>query len=436
MNCLNTTKILFPTKEVDLSKWAVVACDQYTSQPEYWNEVSSIVGESPSTLHITLPEIFLECDEISQKTQNVYKNMKDYISHGKLSELDEGLVLVERYSGHKQPRRGIVLEADLECYDFNVGSSSYIRPTEKTIIERIPPRLEIRKNATLELPHVMLIIDDPEQKIIEPLFSDKNSLECIYNIDLMQDSGKISGYFVEKGEKTDEILRKLDTLFNEDVFCKKYNLEKSKHSVLPFAVGDGNHSLATAKSHWLEIKKNLSENEQKNHPARFCLVEIVNIHEESLIIEPIHRVLFDTSKDDLLNYANVFFEKNNCKVYVSEKIPENTKNTHYFPFYILESVQYLIIEEPKWAIPIATLQMFLDEFLENFENSRIDYIHGIDIVKKLSKNQNTIGFILPDIEKGDIFKGVILDGVLPRKTFSMGEAHEKRFYIESRKIVL
>lgn len=434
MSCLNIAKILFPSAEIDISKWSVVACDQYTSQPEYWEEVFGIVRDIPSSFHLTLPEIYLEDDDVDVKIAGIHKNMRDYIDQGKLIELPEGLVLVERYSGGKYPRRGIVLAVDLECYDFNVGSKSAIRPTEKTIVERIPPRLKVRQNADVELPHVMLIIDDPEQKIIEPLFKDKSNFNCIYDIDLMKNGGHISGYLVEKGEKTDEILKNLNTLFDEKIFAEKYNLQQGKYPVLPFAVGDGNHSLATAKSHWIEVSRTLSEQEKIDHPSRFCLVEIVNIHEQSLIIEPIHRVMFDTDEKDLFAHAEQFFTKNGSVSYICDTLPENVENAHIYPVFTNNYNKFLVVERPKLAIPIATLQAFLDDYLAQKNESRIDYIHGDDVVKSLSKADNTVGFILPDLEKGDIFRGVILDDVLPRKTFSMGEAHEKRYYMESRKI--
>ncbi|MFI3228505.1 MAG: DUF1015 domain-containing protein [Clostridia bacterium] len=436
MSCLNTAKILFPSSEIDIAKWAVVACDQYTSQPEYWEDVLDIVRDVPSSFHITLPEIYLEDDDVGEKTDGIHKNMSDYINQGKLIELPEGLMLVERYSGGEHPRRGIVLEIDLESYDFNKNSASPIRPTEKTIVERIPPRLKVRQNADVELPHVMLIIDDPAQKIIEPLFEQTSDFKCVYDVDLMQKGGHISGYLIEKGNKTDDILADLNSLFDEQVFAEKYKLEQGKYPVLPFAVGDGNHSLATAKSHWLEIKATLTADEQENHPARFCLVEIVNIHEPCLIIEPIHRVMFDTNVKDLLEHAIEFFANHGSETEICDTYPQDVQNTHIFPFYTKEDSKFLLVKNPKWAIAIATLQTFLDDYLEKNKACRIDYIHGADVTESLANAENTIGFILPDLEKGDIFKGVILDDVLPRKTFSMGEAHEKRYYMEARKITV
>lgn len=433
MNCIKTSNILLPAKDINLEKWAVIACDQYTSQPEYWQEVFEIVKDTPSTYHITLPEIYLEDEDMLDKTKIIHQNMENYIKTNILTSLPEGIVLVNRHSGKNHTRRGIILEIDLECYDFDACSSSQIRPTEKTIVERIPPRLIIRKDACLETPHVMILIDDPKREIIEPLF--ENTDNCIYDFDLMQNGGHISGYFIEKGEKTDEIFAKLNSLSNEKTFCEKYNLEYKKYPVLPFAVGDGNHSLATAKSHWLDIKKNLSKEEQLTHSARFCLVEIVNIHEESLIIEPIHRVLFNVDINRFLDYSNTFFEKNGCSLQVLSNKPLQTDNMHIFPIITGNLTQYLAISNPKWAIPIASLQNLLDDFMSIEKNCKLDYIHGENVVNDLAKEEKTIGFILPDIEKCDIFKGVILDGVLPRKTFSMGEAHEKRYYIESRKII-
>lgn len=434
MNCLSTAKILFPAKNVDIFNWSVVACDQYTSQPEYWEEVANLVKNTPSTFYVTLPEIYLEDEDVAQKIESINHNMKQYIQDGTLVNLPEGIVLVDRSFNKEHSRRGLVMCIDLECYDYGVGSSSPIRPTEKTIVERIPPRLAVRQNADLELPHVMLLIDDPACQIIEPLFDKTDEFTTIYDTKLMQNGGHIKGYLVTKGQATEEIINNLNTLFDEKTFSEKYSIECGKYPVLPFAVGDGNHSLATAKAHWVNVKKGLSADQIETHPARFCLVEIVNIHDKSLEIEPIHRVMFDTNAEDLIMYARDFYVKNGSPVKIYDECPCDLENAHSFTFYVKDVKRVLVVKNPKWSIPMATLQAFLDDYLAFNSKSKIDYIHGDDVIQTLCQKDDTIGFILPDLEKGDLFKGVILDDVLPRKTFSMGEAQEKRYYMETRKI--
>lgn len=431
--CTRVPQIMMPQTGADLFRWSVVACDQYTSQPDYWAETDKTVGGAPSTLRLTLPEVYLENADVEQRIAAIHETMRGYLSDGTLTALAPGMVLTERYSGGACPRRGLVLSVDLEAYDYKPGSQSLIRPTEKTVEERIPPRLKVRKGAALELPHIMLLIDDPARTVIEPLFEKRGSFEKLYDTDLMQNGGHISGWFIPQGPQTDAIESSLAALCDRDTFQKKYNLTTDL-ALLPFAVGDGNHSMATAKAYWEEVKKGLTEQERQTHPARFALVEVVNIHDESLIIEPIHRVMFGVDADELLDCAVRFYEAHGCKASVTADYTTNI-NAHTFPFHTHARLGTLVVEQPKWAIPLATLQAFLDDFLTAHAETKIDYIHGADVVEKLSAQAGNVGFLLPDIEKKDLFRGVILDGVLPRKTFSMGEAHEKRYYMEAKKII-
>lgn len=426
--CIFACDMLIPSKKIDYTKWAVVACDQYTSEEEYWNKVLKNVLDIPSSYHITLPEIYLEADDIDEKIEAIHKTMLDYLQNDILQRVDNSIILTKRYTNGNAIRRGIVAKVDLEYYDYNIGSTSKIRPTEKTIVERIPPRLKVRQNATIELPHIMLIIDDDKQEIIEPLFDKLDKFEQIYNTELMENGGKIEGYVVNDKEIIENILEKFDMLSDDKVFCEKYGTKT--HKPLSFAVGDGNHSLATAKAHYEQLKK--TDKNAENHPARYCLVEIVNIHEPDLTIEPIHRIIFDVDTKDILEFANNFFDE--CKI--TNEMPQNTKNSHIYPFIIQGEYKYLQVINPKWSIPMGTLQAYLDEYMKNNKTCKIDYIHGKNSLEKLSMKDNAIGFILPDIEKSDLFKGVIFDDVLPRKTFSMGEAYEKRYYMEARKIAL
>ena len=440
MSCVSVPKILMPKQGTDLYKWAVIACDQYTSQPDYWEETDRIVGDAPSTLRITLPEVFLEQGDVAARTDAINRTMQQYLADGVLTELPAGFVLAERYSGGAAPRRGLVAAIDLECYEYAAGLRSLVRPTEKTIVERIPPRLDIRRNASVEVPHIMLLIDDPNRTVIEPMFAQTAQLEQLYSTDLMQNGGHINGWFIPEGELTDRLIAAMEALSDREAFNQKYRLTEDL-PLLPFAVGDGNHSMATAKAYWEDIKKDLSPEEQATHPARFALCEIVNIHDESLLIERIHRVMFDVDAQDLLAAAQAFYAANGstCEVAFADALPyplpQQQEGAHTVGFCFGARTGLLTVKQPRWGIPLATLQAFLDDYLAQRPEAKLDYIHGADIVRSLGCAAGNMGFFLPDIEKNDLFRGVILDGVLPRKTFSMGEAHEKRYYMESKRIV-
>ena len=426
-------KLLMPREGIDLSKWAVIACDQYTSQPDYWNNADSIVGDAPSTLRLTLPEVYLEQPDVKERTAKIQDAMLRYQQDGTLTEYEPGMMLVERTT-KSGTRRGVVLSFDLEAYDYQAGSQSLIRPTEKTVVERIPPRLAVREGASLELPHIMLLIDDSDRKVIEPLFADKDAFRKAYDTDLMLNGGHLSGWFVPEGKETAALIERLNGLADPETFNKKYGLT-GEHAVLPYAVGDGNHSMATAKANWERIKQDLSEEERQDHPARFVLAEVVNIHDGSLEIEGIHRVLFHIHPREVFQAADDFFRLHGGMAYCGDPKSAPSTNVQSFPcMFHGEQVTLCIVDSP-WALPVATLQNFLDDFLEKNPKSHIDYIHGADVVRELSQDARNIGFLLPDPAKEDLFRGVILDGVLPRKTFSMGEAQEKRYYMEARKIV-
>lgn len=426
-------KLLMPREGIDLSKWAVIACDQYTSQPDYWNNADAIVGDAPSTLRLTLPEVYLEQPDIKERTAKIQDAMQRYQQDGTLTEYEPGMMLVERTT-KSGTRRGVVLSFDLEAYDYQAGSQSLIRPTEKTVVERIPPRLAVREGASLELPHIMLLIDDSDRKVIEPLFADKDAFRKAYDTDLMLDGGHLSGWFVPEGKETAALIERLNGLTDPETFNKKYGLT-GEHAVLPYAVGDGNHSMATAKANWERIKQALSEEERQDHPARFVLAEVVNIHDDSLEIEGIHRVLFHIHPREVFQAADDFFRLHGGMAYCGEPKSAPSTNVQSFPcMFHGEQVTLCIVDSP-WALPVATLQNFLDDFLAKNPKSHIDYIHGADVVRELSQDARNMGFLLSDPAKEDLFRGVILDGVLPRKTFSMGEAQEKRYYMEARKII-
>lgn len=414
MTAFKKANILIPNG-VDLEKWSVVACDQYTSQPEYWKEVENIVGDAPSSLNITFPEVYL-CEGDS-RIEKINKCMDKYIKDGIFKEYKNSLIYMERTIDGKKVRKGIVGAIDLEEYDFKKGADSQVRATEGTVLERIPPRVKIRENAPLELPHVMILIDDAKREIIENLAAKKQDMQKLYDFELMQGGGHLAGYLIPDS-LADETLKKLEKLSEKEEFAKRYSSNKAP---LTYAVGDGNHSLATAKTCWENLKKTLSDEDFKNHPARFALCELENIHDDALEFEPIHRVVFDTDVEALLNALASYYEVNDagegqCIEYVSA-----------------DKCGKLYIKNPKSELTVGTLQIFLDDYLKDHEG-KIDYIHGDDVCRTLGEKPGNIGFILPPMEKSQLFLGVINDGVLPRKTFSMGEAYEKRFYLEAKMI--
>ncbi len=435
---LCSPKVLLPKKEIDYKKWSVVACDQYTSEPEYWNSVKEIVGNNPSTLKITFPEIYLEDSDKHERIGNIVGTMKEYISK-KIFDENMGFVYVERQIKNKI-RKGLVVALDLEKYNYNKGSTTLVRATEGTILERLPPRIEIRKDAPLELPHIMVLIDDPKGKVIEKISENKKEFEKLYSFDLMKNGGHIEGYLVNKRFEK-KAAKELERLANPEKFKKKYKLDKD-YPVLLYAVGDGNHSLATAKAVWENIKKDAANKEEIiNHPARFALIELVNLHDESLEFEAIHRVLFNLKKDIVKEMKNHFGESFKFSKKPKEEVIEiiktkKSKDKHFIGL-ITENPKItgiIKITNPKTNLPVGTIQDFLDNFGKTGGFEKIDYVHGDDVVCSLGQKPNNAGIYLPTIQKKQFFKTVIVDGALPRKTFSMGEAHEKRYYLEARKI--
>lgn len=412
---LKKTNILIPNENIDLSKWTVIACDQYTSNQEYWDNVEKIVGDNPSTLRLTLPEIYLEKEDEQERINKINNTMKEYLSTNVLKEYKDTMFYIERILANNKVRKGLIGVIDLEEYDFKEGSTSLIRATEKTIIERIPPRVKIRENASLELPHIMLLIDNEEKDIIDDI--DSSKLDKIYDFDLMNDSGHIVGYQLPENE-INRIFNCLEECLDKELFNKKYQTENK--DVLLFAVGDGNHSLATAKTIYEQLKETLSEDEYLNHPSRYALVEIVNLHSESLDFEPIHRVVFNVDVENILKELNSYYDLNTTGVGQRFKVITSNEEKIYY------------ISNPKSNLSVGSIQVFLDEYLKD-KSSKVDYIHEEEAVTKLIENDN-IGFIFDTISKNDLFKTVILEGTLPRKTFSMGISNDKRFYLESRKI--
>lgn len=418
---MNTTAfhnadILIPNESIDMGKWSVIACDQYTSEPEYWNDVESIADGFPSTLSLILPEIYLENDDVASRIENIHSAMEKYISDGIFTEYKNSMVYVERVQSNGIVRKGLIGAIDLEQYDFSKGSTSQVRATEATVIERIPPRIKVRQNAPLELPHIMILIDDPDNTVIESV--DKTAMQKLYDTELMMNGGSISGYLV--GEKEQERIDKaLSALADPDTFNKKYGL--TDKPVLLYAMGDGNHSLATAKEFYEQLKKSNPDKDFSNHPARYALAEIVNLHSDALKFEAIYRLVYDVDCDKLISGVTE-------SLALSEDVAEQ-----WVEIVCNGESKKLYIHNTSSNLSVGSLQNYLDGYIKK-NGGKIDYIHGIDNVKALGEKHNGIAFILPDMDKSQLFPTVIMDGALPRKTFSMGHADDKRFYMEARGI--
>lgn len=427
--------ILVPNNNIDLQKWAVVACDQYTSEPEYWETVKDFVDGSPSTLNLVFPECYLEEDHPEKRIAAINEAMRDYIDNGIFKEYKNSFFLIHRETKPGFGRWGLIASLDLEKYDYSPDSTSLIRATEGTILERIPPRKEIRKDAPLEFPHIIVLIDDDKRSIIEPLIAKRDSLEEVYNFSLMKDSGSVQAYAVNKDEDLEQIANALLELADPKKFSDKYGNDH----VLLFAMGDGNHSLATAKSCWEDLKPALTAEERANHPARYALVEIENIFDEGLVFEPIHRVLFNATIDGILQELS-----NNCTSYERRTVDSmetmiseiNAQDgSQYFGIIDGKEIPSVVrIEGANAHIVAGTLQNTLDAYIKQTEGVTIDYTHGIQVTKNIGSKPGNVGIFLPGLPKNEFFSSIIKDGALPRKTFSMGEDYEKRFYIEGRRI--
>jgi hypothetical protein len=390
------------------------------------------VGEAPSTYNLVLPEVFLGTPQEAARIQATRQAMQNYLSEN-LLEARDGFVLVERRMGDKT-RRGLMLALDLEKYDFTPGSQSLIRATEGTILERLPPRIKIRQGAPLELPHILVLIDDPGCTVIEPLLEKRSSLQQLYDFELMLGSGHLAGSLVGQPDLQAQVIHALEQLADPGGFASRYGVGSNK-GVLLFAMGDGNHSLATAKAIWEKMRLTGGP----DHPARYALVEIENVHADGLSFEPIHRVLFDIKEDVQAAMQRHFgsgigFMACANQAEMISQVSRQSGAQQTIGLITAAGCEMAIFNRPTSNLPVGTLQPFLDSWLKQGQASKIDYIHGDDIVYKLGSQKGNLAFYLPAMPKKDLFKTVILDGVLPRKTFSMGEAREKRFYMEARRI--
>ena len=401
---LKATKILIPNVE-DYSAWACIACDQFTSEKEYWDKLKEVVGDKKSTLNLTLPEIYLE-DDVDNRIKKINANIKEYLSGGVFKTLEKGFVLTVRSTPFVKRRIGLVGAVDLEKYEYAKNSDSLVRATEGTIEERIPPRLKIRKDADVEFPHVMVLFDDEKREITEKLYENRASLKKLYDFELNMGGGHIEGYFVPE----DEIEEKFSALLDTERLVAKYGREDK----FAFAVGDGNHSLATAKTHWNNVKKTLNEEQKQTHPARYALVEYVNVYDEGIYFEPIFRYVFGIDKEKFLkSFEGV--DGGKMRVYADKKI-ENRNGQNGLPN------------------GIRAVDEFIKQYIEE-NGGGVDYVHGeSNLFKLVDERDDAVGILFEKLDKGELFKYVSKNGAFPRKTFSMGEGVEKRYYLEGRRI--
>ena len=418
--------ILLP-RGCDLSLWSVVACDQYTSQPEYWQRVEERVGRAPSALRLILPESCLEGPNVETDITEINNTMSRYLREGRFEEHPGALFYVERTLSNGKVRRGLIGMVDLEQYNYESRSQAPVRATEGTVLTRIPPRVAVRKNAPIELPHVMLLADDPDRTVIEPLSAQTGDMRPLYDFELMEQGGHIRGWELTR-EQQGQVARAMTALADPERFHSRCGQDEA---AMLFAVGDGNHSLATAKECYERQKRLTPPDQWDRLPARYALVELDNLHDDSLEFEPIHRVVFGVRPEELLDALGRYYPS---AVRGRQLTPELKDKCQCFSYVSQDSEgEIALLSGGEW-LAVGTLQTFLDHYLPKHPRARVDYIHGEDVVRRLASQPDTIGFLLPAMDKADLFPAVIHGGSLPRKTFSMGEAHDKRFYLEARRI--
>lgn len=440
---IKVPEIYLPNSDVDLNKRSVVACDQYTSQPDYWEDIKNTIWNNPSTLNIIFPEVYLEDQAWEVRIETIKSNMLKYLDNWILENKWYGFIYLDRQTSHARSRKWLIIALDLEKYDYSKSSQTLIRATEGTIVDRLPPRIKIRNWAVLETPHIMVLIDDPEKKIIESLANNIDKYTKLYDFDLMMDGGHIKWYQISDEESINNIVSGLEKLADKEVFKNKYWVWDELW-VLLFAMGDGNHSLATAKAIWEEKKKDLSDEEKQNHPSRFAIVEINNVHDAGINFEPIHRVLFGVDNNDLFKKMDEHFKSIGSELIVEhylnkdelkDNLKSSTSDLHYCRWMNDEWYMILWIKNPKLNLEVWNIQEFLDKYLLENKSVKIDYVHGEDITEQLWRKKGNLWLLFPIMHKSDFFKTVVIDGALPRKTFSMWEAEEKRFYLECRRIL-
>ena len=423
--CFVPADILLPAAGTPLDPWACIAVDQFTSQPEYWQRAETLAQGKPSTLHLVLPEAYLGTPQEEERLQSIRETMKTY-RDSVLTRQVHGFVYVERTQMDGTIRQGLVGAVDLEAYEYTAGAKPAIRPSEATVLERIPPRLKVRRGALLETPHVMMLADDEENTLIEPIGARKEELPLLYDGELMLGGGRLRGWAVETPELIAQICAALAALADSDAFARRWPAAQGQTPMV-LAVGDGNHSLATAKAYWEELKPTLTEEERKTHPARWCLAEVCNVHSPAIEIEPIHRVVFGVTAKELYQALDAWDQANG---------PAKEPSSQRFQLADRQGEIAVALQNPTAPLTVGSIEDFFAAWLPQHPQARVDYIHGASTALALAAQPDrpAAAILLPDFHKADLFRGVVLGGVLPRKTFSMGHAEEKRYYNECRVI--
>lgn len=415
---LRPADILLPDMNVDMKKWAVIACDQFTAQPEYWKRVENYVQDAPSMLRLIYPEIYLNTDDRQAYTDRIaaiQNEMSAYLKDEVLKErVHQGYVLTVRQTSVEE-RIGLVAELDLEKYDYHVGTDAPVRATEATVKERIPVRVGIREGASLESPHVMVLMDDPKKQLLEALYEERMSLEKLYDTELMEDGGHVTGYAVTG-------------VYAERVSARLQQMEAACPGIF-LAVGDGNHSLASAKTCWENAKKDLTEEEQTDHPMRYALVEAVNLYSPSLLFYPIHRVLYNCDDNTLANGFAEYLKKQDMRLAQTDDDAQADVT-----FLYKENKSSYKIGNRAGHLPVELLQKYLDEYLKEYPEQELDYVHSEAAAERIAKDGRGCAMILGAFDKSSLFDAIEAGGVLPRKTFSIGEDIQKRYYMECRKL--
>lgn len=399
-------KILLPSKDIDPTKWAVIACDQFTSQPDYWERLDDLVGDAESTLRLIYPEAYLERDDKEERTQAINDTMQEYLAQGVFSEVED-FVLVDRQIADGRHRIGLMISVDLDDYEYTPFNTALIKATEKTVVERLPARIAVRKGASIELPHIMLLMDD-DKDILGELYANRDSMDKLYDFTLNMGGGRLVGYRVKDSEK---VRSRLEELASGEVSKSKYGVEQS----IMFVVGDGNHSLATAKECWENIKKTLTPEQTLTHPARYALCELVNLHDSSLEFSPIHRVMFNVG-EEFISYLQ------------DRLVGDDTTIANY------KDKQYLLHINSSPSDAIADIQQAIDDYLATHSKAYVDYVHGEEYTLDVARSNDAVAIFMPTISKQSLFGYVARRGVLPRKSFSMGHAEDKRYYMEAKLI--
>ena len=405
MKTIRSCDILVPNG-CEHEKWSVVACDQFTSEREYWHKLERYVGDAKSTLKLIFPEAYLEDDDKEERIENINRTMREYLDGGVFKTLKDSFIVCKRTTASGVSRLGIVLAIDLEDYCFTHPSHAYVRSTEGVVLDRIPPRLKIRQDAPVELPHIMLLIDDRKHRVIEPIWEGRADLEKVYDFDLNMGGGHLEGYKIDAQKVIDVFDKYVDSV--QDLYGEKTN-------DFIFAVGDGNHSLATAQAHWNRIKEGLTDAQKAVHPARFALCEVENLHDDGIVFEPIHRFVFG-AKEDFIGYLQTALSGEKT-IEAFDKIGN-----------------YALKVDRVGAKAIKDIQDAIDAYLKEHSECSVDYIHGIEHLKDVAAHNVGVAIAMPKIEKDELFGYVLKNGTLCRKAFSMGEAEEKRYYFEAKKI--